>query len=92
MLHRTYERLILHASLDPVFGAQLIKDPAPAAQAAGYSPLLAESLVGLRSTSVQAFAAALHERVYGEQPGGLLAAAGGAVVPVRRRVRQGAGR
>jgi hypothetical protein len=90
MLHRAYERLILHANLDPAFGAQLIKDPAPAARAAGYSPLLAESLVGLRSSSVQGFAAALHQRVYGEQPTGLLSATGRVAMPAQRHAQQGA--
>lgn len=92
MLHRAYERLILHANLDPVFGAQLIKDPAPAARAAGYSPLLAESLVGLRCGSLEAFASALHERVYGDRPGALLGAANGLAMPKQARARQGARR
>jgi hypothetical protein len=78
--------------MDPVFGAQLIKDPAPAARAAGYSPLLAESLVGLRSASLAGFAAALHERVYGEQPIALPVAARGAAGSIRRRAQQGARR
>ena len=90
MLHRAYERLIIHASMDPVFGAQLIKDPAPAARAAGYSLLLTESLVGLRGSSLSAFAAALHERIYGEQPVMLPTAARSAASPVRQQARQGA--
>lgn len=65
MLQRAYERLMTHALLDPSFGAALLVDPRKAALREGYSPLLAESLVGLRAGTLNEFAATLHRRVYG---------------------------
>jgi len=65
MLHRAYEQLIVQAALDPAFSAHLIADPRRSALEAGCSPLLAESLVGLRSGALADFAGALHERIYG---------------------------
>ena len=65
MLQRAYERLMTHALLDPSFGAALLVDPRKAALHEGYSPLLAESLVGLRATTLNDFAASLHRRIYG---------------------------
>jgi hypothetical protein len=68
MLHRAYEQLIIQASLDASFGARLIADPRSAALEAGLSPLMAESLVGLRAKSLPEFARALHRRIYGTMP------------------------
>ena len=65
MVQRAYERLIVQALLDPWFGAALLIDPRRAALHEGYSPLLAESLVGLRAKTLNEFAAFLHRRVYG---------------------------
>ena len=65
MLQRAYERLMAHALLDSSFGAELLVDARTAALSAGYSPLLAESLVGLRAETLGEFADALHRRVYG---------------------------
>jgi len=65
MLHRAYEQLMVQASVDPVFGALLLTDPCQAALDANCSPMLAESLVGLRAGTLAEFAAALYERVYG---------------------------
>ncbi len=69
MLYPAYEDLILRAALDPAFGAHLVADPPRVALQAGYCPLLAESLVGLRATTLAGFAHALHQRVYGYPPG-----------------------
>ena len=68
MLQRVYEQLIVEATLDPGFGRRLISDPYDAALEAGYSTLVAESLVGLRASNLADFAAALHRRVYGATP------------------------
>jgi hypothetical protein len=68
MLHRAYEQLIVQAALDPSFAAHLVSDPRRSALEAGCSPMLAESLVGLRSHSLTGFADALHERIYGSLP------------------------
>jgi hypothetical protein len=68
VLRRTYEQLIIQASLDASFGARLVADPRAAALEAGFSPLMAESLVGLRAKSLPEFATALHRRVYGTMP------------------------
>jgi hypothetical protein len=92
MLQRAYERLMAHALLDPSFGAALLVDPRRAALHEGYSTLLAESLVGLRATTLNEFAASLRRRVYGRsaeppaadmQPRHVSAA----IVPFRKSVR-----
>jgi hypothetical protein len=70
VLQRVYEQLIVEATLDPGFGRRLISDPYGAALEAGYSTLVAESLVGLRAGNLADFAAALHRRVYGATPAG----------------------
>ncbi len=70
MLYRTYERIIVQARLDPHFGAQLLHDPCRAALDAGLSPMIAESLAGLQAATLSAFAALVHQRVYGETPPG----------------------
>ena len=68
MLHRAYEQLLLRAALDPVFGDHLVADPCRSALEAGCSPMLAESLVGIRATTLADFASALHRRIYGYSP------------------------
>ena len=68
MLLRTYEQLIVKASLDRAFGARLLAEPDAAAREAGYSAIVAESLVGLGGATLAEFAAALHWRVYGTEP------------------------
>ncbi len=68
MLQRVYEQLIIEATLDSGFGTRLISDPCRAALEAGYSTVVAESLVGLRAGNLADFAAALHRRVYGTTP------------------------
>jgi hypothetical protein len=68
MLLRTYEQLIVKASLDRAFGAHLLADPRAAALEAGYSAIVAESMVGLSGSTLAEFAASLHRRVYGSEP------------------------
>jgi hypothetical protein len=68
MLLRTYEQLIVKASLDRAFGAHLLAKPRDAALEAGYSAIVAESLVGLSGASLAEFAASLHRRIYGTEP------------------------
>jgi hypothetical protein len=68
MLLRTYEQLIVKASLDRAFGAHLLAKPREAALEAGYSAIVAESLVGLSGASLAEFAASLHRRIYGTEP------------------------
>ena len=68
MLHRAYEKLMVQASIDSGFCALLLSDPCQAAVNANCSPMLAESLVGLRATTLAEFAAALHWRIYGCAP------------------------
>jgi hypothetical protein len=65
VLFRTYERLIVEASLDVAFAGRLLADPRRAALDAGYDRLVAESLVGLCAESLEEFADALCRRVYG---------------------------
>ena len=65
MLFRTYEQLIVEASLDARFASRLLADPQGAALDAGYDKLVAESLVGLGGETLEEFALALHGRVYG---------------------------
>jgi hypothetical protein len=68
MLLRTYEQLIVKASLDRAFGAHLLAAPRDAALDAGYSAIVAESLVGLSGATLAEFAASLHRRIYGTEP------------------------
>ena len=65
MLFRTYEQLIVEASLDARFASRLLADPRGAALDAGYDKLVAESLVGLGGETLEEFALALHGHVYG---------------------------
>ena len=65
MLFRTFERLIVEASLDVAFASRLLANPRCAAIDAGYDSMVAESLVGLRAGSLDEFADALRRRVYG---------------------------
>ena len=79
MLSRVHERLLVEAYMDERFATSLLIDPRAAALSAGYSTLIAESLVGLPQESLTAFAAGLNRRVYGidlfPQPGWQPAAA-----------------
>lgn len=59
---------MVQAVLDPAFGTRLLADPRQAALDAQCSPILAESLVGLRAGSLPEFAAALHTRIHGYPP------------------------
>ena len=68
MLCRSYEHLLLRAALDPSFGRLLVDNPSRVTKEAGYSPLVSESLVGLRERTLSDFAGALHRRVYGSLP------------------------
>lgn len=65
MLSRVHERLLVEAYMDEQFATSLLADPRAAALSAGYSLLIAESLVGLPQHSLTAFAAGLNRRVYG---------------------------
>lgn len=67
MLFRTYEQLIVEASLDVAFARHLLADPRRAAMDAGYDTLVAESLVGLGGETLEQFAMALYARVYGRR-------------------------
>ena len=65
MLSRVHERLLVEAYMDEQFATSLLTDPRAAALSAGYSPMVAESLVGLPHQTLGAFAAGLNHRVYG---------------------------
>jgi hypothetical protein len=76
VLFRTYERLIVEASLDVAFASRLLANPQCAAIDAGYDRMVAESLVGLRAGSLDEFADALRRRVYGRPSHGSPMSAG----------------
>jgi hypothetical protein len=90
LLHETYEKMIVAAWLDPAFAARLLADPCQAALDAGFSPLMAHSLAGLRAATLADFAAALHRRLYGTTPArtapAFPTAAGQAGAPRERKV------
>ena len=65
MLSRVHERLLIEAYMDEQFATSLLADPRAAALSAGYSPIVAESLVGLPHHSLSAFAKGLNHRIYG---------------------------